>query len=588
MKIGSHFPAQLSRQASLVAAILVLPAVVRLSNAQAPADEPWQAHGIELSEAEAQWVRENGSVRMGGDPAWPPFVQFNARTGLYEGADVDLFREAAGRLGLKVKDIPARDWSEIWRMVAAAEIDVVTSTTPTPERGGQMLFTKPYSALPVAIVARRDAPFLMDLQHLAPGMRAAGPSQYITTEQLAVEHPGIPIVQTRTSKEALQKVSRGEADFVVENLGVASHYIRQHRLTNLKIAGFTDERFELCLGVRKDLPLLHSALDKAMASITKAERRTIMGKWLVGDYSPGLKWRGVLIAAGVIIAIAGAVLGALAWHNRRLQEEIEHRKRYEAELRLANDRLTVLNDEKTQFMRMAAHDLKNPLTAILSTAELLLMHQLSRSIDERTAHLLGEVQDSAYRMLRLIRNLLDADAIERGQTNLRPRSMDLRNPVREAITRFRHSAQRKEIALQCASDEGDAVPRIVADPDALARILDNLMSNAIKYSPRKGRVTVRISGPFGSNGDTVVRMEITDSGPGIHPEDRTRVFEPHAQLKTRPTEGEDSSGLGLSIVKRLCAGMGGSIRYEDGEEGGARFVVELPAAEGEPQLSPAT
>ncbi|HET6409272.1 MAG TPA: ATP-binding protein, partial [Chthoniobacteraceae bacterium] len=345
-------------------------------------------------------------------------------------------------------------------------------------------------------------------------------------------------------------------------------------------AGFADERFELSMGVRKELPLLWSSLDKAIGSIAPLDRGTIMSRWVTDDYSPGLRWRGVLTTGLGVLAVAALIVGLMAWHNRRLKREINQRLAYQAQLQDVNEQLQRLSDEKTHFMKMAAHDLKNPLGAILGTTELLLMHQLSRSLDQRTASLVGDVQENAYRMLRLIRNLLDADAIERGQTNLHPTEIVLHKVVDEALSRFRHGANRKQIELiqEVTGDRGDAL-KVFADEDALSQILDNLISNAVKFTPRGGKVRVRISGPMQQNGNTSARLEICDDGPGIADVDKALLFEPHARLSSRPTAGESSHGLGLSIVRRLCASMGGSVSCENNDGRGACFAVELPAVE---------
>jgi signal transduction histidine kinase len=549
--------------------------------AQAPAAKPKPAYGIELTAEESEWLAKNPVVRIGGDPAWPPFSFYNERKRRYDGSDFEILRLALERLGLQAREVKARDWDDVVRQINLSEVDIVTSTTPTPARLEQLLFTRPYFTLPVAILARRDAPFVINTHHLNRSVRFAGPRGYITTDRFMSEHPEVPYILTVTSAEALEKVSKGEADIAIDNLGVASHYIRRHRLTNLKIAGFADERFELSMGVRNELPLLWSSLDKAVGSISPIERGTIMSRWVTDDYTPGLRWRGVLTTVLGVLAAAALIVGLLVWHNRRLKREIAQRLAYQAQLQDVNEQLQRLSEEKTTFMKMAAHDLKNPLGAILGTTELLLMHQLSRSLDQRTASLVGDVQENAYRMLRLIRNLLDADAIERGQTNLQPREIVLQKVVDEALTRFRHGANRKQIELiqEVNGEAGDDL-KVFADEDALSQILDNLISNAVKFTPRGGKVRVRISGPLHHNGSTSARLEVCDDGPGIADEDRARLFEPNARLRSRPTAGESSHGLGLSIVRRLCASMGGSVTCEDNVERGACFTVELPAIEG--------
>ena len=115
--------------------------------------------------------------------------------------------------------------------------------------------------------------------------------------------------------------------------------------------------------------------------------------------------------------------------------------------------------------------------------------------------------------------------------------------------------------------------RIVADADAVAQVIDNLVSNAVKFTPVGGSVDVRVAA-----GEKTARLTVEDSGPGIPLADQPRLFGRFCRLSTQPTGGESSHGLGLLIVQRFAEAMKGTVRYEDGARGGSRFVVELPLA----------
>ena len=376
---------------------------------------------------------------------------------------------------------------------------------------------------------------------------------------------------TRTSGEALERVARGDADATVENLIVASYYLRQHALANLKIVGFTPDRFLLSIGTRRELPLLASAMDKALASIKPEERAAIYRRWVSGDYTPGgVRWRRALAWIAPLLGAVGAAVGFILWHNRSLNSELTERRRVEAELRAARDRLAHLNAEKNRFMGMAAHDLNNPLTTILLAAQVIIRRE--RGLSDTAVRMLQGVHGHAQRMHRLIRNLLDFNAIEEGTPRFRPEALDLGEIAAAVVGSFELSAVAKGITLRGPASPPPAPVR--ADRDALTQVLENLLSNALKFTPPGGVVEVAVDVPADRPGRT--RVTVSDDGPGIAPADLERLFQPFQRLSARPTGDESSHGLGLFITKRVTEELGGRITCVPGPRRGASFAVEFP------------
>lgn len=233
------------------------------------------------------------------------------------------------------------------------------------------------------------------------------------------------------------------------------------------------------------------------------------------------------------------------------------------ELEVSNNQLTRLNQEKNEFLGIAAHDLKNPLTVVIGTAELLRLTK-----PEQTERLTGNIIGAGQRMLHLIKNLLDANAIEEGRFTSNLECCDLRALTRESLDNNLPAANRKEIALQL---EAEDVFLAHADRNATMQILDNLISNAVKYSPKNTTVRVRLAAENES-----VLVAIKDEGPGLSAEDQQKLFRKFTRLTARPTGGESSTGLGLSIVKRLAEAMFGSVECQSVLGQGATFTLRLP------------
>jgi signal transduction histidine kinase len=229
--------------------------------------------------------------------------------------------------------------------------------------------------------------------------------------------------------------------------------------------------------------------------------------------------------------------------------------------------LRALNDEKNEFMGIVAHDLRSPLGMIQGFADLILDDANQPRADvEDSAH---RIRDTAARMTEMVQNLLDANRIERGDLHLNLAPTDAVGLLAGVVESLRPRATAKQQTLHL---DAALVPvNVVLDPRVMAQVLENLISNAVKYSPPGKSIFVRLK-----NLPAVVRWEIQDEGPGLSAEDQAKLFGKFARLSAKPTGGEHATGLGLSIVKKLVDGMRGRVFCESARGQGATFVVELP------------
>jgi len=272
---------------------------------------------------------------------------------------------------------------------------------------------------------------------------------------------------------------------------------------------------------------------------------------------------GALLMAGLI----RWRLHVLAEQNQRLQQTVEERT---AELREKNLKLIDLNAEKNEFLGIAAHDLKNPLGAICGYAE-MLAEDAAEIPQEEIVDTAARIKKSANIMFDLVSNLLDVNRIEQGRMDLTLAPCDLWETVRQTVDGYRTRARAKQ--LQLHFEDGPRTPQVMADAAQLVQIMDNLVSNAVKYSPNGKNIYVRVCQVGHS-----VRAEVRDEGPGISAEDRKRLFGKFVRLSARPTAGEHSTGLGLAIVKSLVESMNGKVWCESELGKGATFLVELAVA----------
>lgn len=232
-------------------------------------------------------------------------------------------------------------------------------------------------------------------------------------------------------------------------------------------------------------------------------------------------------------------------------------------LRRQNDQLQQLNAEKDEFLAIAAHDLKSPLGGIQRACEIIADKQTDADFARELAR---DMAQSASRMFHLVTRLLDLRRVGQPAEPLAPCNVSelARSIHAEALPK----ATGKQIAL--VIDLPAEPVRALGDPVRISQILDNLLSNALKFSPSGRRVTVAVA-----HDDAGPSLAVADEGPGIAAEERERMFQKFTQLSARPTAGEHSSGLGLAIVHAQVAALGGSIECESEPGRGTRFIVRL-------------
>jgi signal transduction histidine kinase len=232
----------------------------------------------------------------------------------------------------------------------------------------------------------------------------------------------------------------------------------------------------------------------------------------------------------------------------------------------ANARLEERDIEKNEILGIVAHDLKNPIAAVRGLAELVNSGFVE---PEQTKEITEQISTTADRMLELVKNLLDINRLESGGMQFEFVEFSIAPLVESTVWQYKAQAEAKNITLHYASKVSSSI--VLADEQAMIQVLDNIISNAVKHSPHGKNVFIRII-----SGVDAIRVEVQDEGQGISLEDMTKLFGKFARLSARPTGGEHSTGLGLSIVKKMVEAMQGRVWCESEVGKGATFIVELP------------
>jgi signal transduction histidine kinase len=343
----------------------------------------------------------------------------------------------------------------------------------------------------------------------------------------------------------------------------------------------------------------------------------------------------------IVVLLGGLLSGALVvralWQTRRANAALQTKNReieeqrsilekqaeeiafINQELQEKNRYLENLNEDKSQFLRIAAHDLKNPLTSIRSLAEYLTMEASSLPVSE-VRLLASRIEQTASRMFQLVKNFLDVNAIESGGFALNIVDFNASCVVETTVQSFMDAAKAKDITLrltmtsatmtsatmtsaaaQHSAGEAEEEFFVRADEQAFMQIVDNIVSNAIKYSPLGKNIFICLqreranrneksnekpndknaahaSPQSKENAKEWIRLEVQDEGQGLSESDKKLLFGKFTKLSARPTGGEDSTGMGLAIVKQLVEMMQGEVWCESEYGKGATFIVRLPAS----------
>ncbi|MCI0751458.1 MAG: tetratricopeptide repeat protein, partial [Flammeovirgaceae bacterium] len=273
-----------------------------------------------------------------------------------------------------------------------------------------------------------------------------------------------------------------------------------------------------------------------------------------------LIYTALLFFAIILLVLIGYVIKQK--DNKKLKAQKE-------EIESINKTLVELNEEKNDLIGIVAHDLKSPLNQISGMLEIIKLTNKDQPVEQH--EYTAKIEQSTNRLKKMVSKILDVSAIESKTLNITLEKINITELLNEIVTRFTAQATKKDITIVKEFEE--LIPSILSDNGYVSEVLENLMSNAVKYSPLGKLVTIRLS-----KKTPYVRVEFIDQGQGISEKDMKNLFGKYHKLSARPTAGEDSTGLGLSIVKKYVLALNGRVWCESEEGKGSNFIVELPVS----------
>ena len=499
-------------------------------------------------------------LRVGVDRSYPPY-QFVDERGRPSGFDVDLFEAVAKQAGLRY-ELVVGEWPEIRAGLEAGEFDVSPGAFRTPVREPLLGFSVPTAWVHHTLFVRDDAPIegAADLSGRRVLVARSGPHDDLLREQI----PGVELVLTETSEDALRRLAAGEADAAIalDTLGLWA--IRADNLSGVRSLGVPLDEMELRFAVPRDREALLAALNDGLTVVREnGGYDRVYDRWFGILQAKGVPTRRVLWGAGALVALVAAAFGWSVLLRRLVERRTRELLRSQVEKRALEQQL--LQTEKTEALgRLAAgvaHDFNNMLAVILGN-----LHLAQRMQDEPTGlHRALNAIDAATRSaMELVEQLF----LYGGSLPSTPRQLDWNEAVRGSEQLIRRVLPNEIHFNLCLDPEPG---RVTLDPGQARQLVMNLVLNARDALEKSGTIEVATSLQFREGAWWSV-LEVRDDGPGMDAATLDRIFDPFFTTKGTNT------GLGLATVHVVMSRAGGRIDVRSEPGAGTRFALWLPAA----------
>ena len=526
----------------------------------------WQAKSLDdrnlaLTDEEIVWLERNNTIRVSAVSDLQP-LEFIDADGRISGITGSYLNKISEMLNIRFEWAKNNSWAQGFEMIKSGQSDIISAATPTPERSKHLIFSDSYLSLTNMIFTKSEKVTYTTMEDLV-GKTMVLVHEFAVTELIEQDYPEINIIKVNSVKEALLTLERGDADAYAGSILVVSPILNEEKIEGIVAAGESPYRIIETIGIRPDLTLLASAINKALNAISIAERTAINQKWMSLKTEPKQDYGLVIIIASVLSSI---ILIILMW-NTRLRREVASRIKIEHELKKARIEAEQANTAKSAFLANMSHEIRTPLNAIIGFSDFITSEihgQIQPSIYKEY---LEDIMNSGRHLVTVIDDILDLSKIEAGKFHLQEKAFDLNECIIDALKMLTVNADNKNIKLEYKEN----TLQIFGDINAIKRIIINLLSNAVKYTNPDGLISCELL-KLENGGITI---NITDNGIGI-PEDKIeQVINPFEQIEHSFDINEEGTGLGLSIVQKLTELHGGRFSLKSTVDIGTTATIEL-------------
>lgn len=517
---------------------------------------------IQLSDRDLEYVNERKTITVAVPENWYPLYCKETPLKNHTGIMADVLDEIKSFTGLRFSYVYAKNYADAIRLIQQGDADILGFFLGDENDAAQLGLALSASYVSANnIIVRNKA-----CSYPAPGLVGA----LVENQRLP---SGISVEKIRfypSIKEALFAVNNGEADFIYGLSSRMEQDILRYHFTNLAPVTLVNDQstisFALPIPVDPDLLTI---LNKAINNLSESERTVIRNRNLesigvsefsLTDFIYANPLQFMFIVMFVLSVLFTALLLAI---GARMKATVIQGNLKRAE---------VANLAKSEFLSRMSHEIRTPMNGIVGMSTIAM-----QNIDntDKIKDCLEKVIMSSKHLLALINDVLDMSKIESGKVELRHECFNFRAFLQDFENLYGEQAKSKGISYETVL-ASDLEVQIIGDSLRLNQVLSNLLSNALKFTPAKGIIKLRVSKTGEDQENVYLRFEVIDTGCGIAEENYDKIFESFEQENVDVTYKYGGTGLGLSIVKRFTQLMGGGIHVTSVQGSGSTFTVDLP------------